>query len=154
MEPLYAHIEAGVLRGLPLEAIREALPMPASAVAFYRAVRALVRAGRIPNVLLCYCGHDCGRCKAFAATLDDDAALRAQVCAYYATEMRRTLAPESVYCLSGRSDVLMAGCADCPFMRCCREKGLSSCADCPQAPCGMLDWYQRTYVNRANQLPE
>ncbi len=36
--------------------------------------------------MVCYCGHDCGRCVTYRATVEDSAALREQALRFYRNE--------------------------------------------------------------------
>lgn len=119
---------------------------------FYRAVSELIGSGEIPNILLCYCGYDCARCRTFRATLSGDDAEREKIAEYYKTVVKRDIPPEKLRCFSGRSDEVMKVCLECPFMRCAKEKNLQVCADCPQYPCPTLKRYMEKYIDKANQV--
>ena len=119
---------------------------------FYRNVLTLIENGQIPNVLICFCGHDCSKCRTFHATLSNDNNMRKNIIEYYRSEFKQDIPIDKLYCLSGRSDVIMEGCRDCPFMKCCRGKNLQACSECTQYPCQMLDIYIKTYVNKSNQI--
>lgn len=131
-------IIAGVQAGQPLAEMYTAVSKEVSKMDFYRLVLSLTETGEIPNVLVCYCGHDCGRCVTFWATLQDDESLRTRAARYYQDEMGQNLPLEAFHCLSGRSDEVMAACRACPFMKCCGEKGVQA--------------YAQKYVNKANQV--
>lgn len=121
-------------------------------VEFYRAVLILIESGKIPNVLICYCGHDCSRCRIFRATLSDDDAERKTIAEFYKTEFKQEIPVERLNCLSSRSDEIMEGCLQCPYMKCSKEKDLHTCSECSQYPCEMLSWYLEKYVNKVNQV--
>jgi len=55
-------------------------------------------------------------------------------------------------CFGGMSDEIMDACAGCPFMKCCKEKGLQACSECAGYPCDILKDYAEKYVNRYNQI--
>lgn len=100
----------------------------------------------------CYCGHDCARCRTRHATLTGDDALRREIAAWYRAEFGQDRPPEAYTCYGGRTGRVMEACRQCPYRRCCREKGLAACADCADYPCGMLAWYLEKYVNQCNQV--
>ncbi len=108
--------------------------------------------------MICYCGHDCGRCYVYLATREQDsakaAAYRRLAMEFYRDEMGLDLSPETLVCHGGHVDVVMAVCEDCPFRRCCREKKLQRCADCDGYPCGALAEYEKRWVNRGGQVLE
>lgn len=120
--------------------------------AFFKAVLDLIQEEIIPNVLICYCGHDCARCRVFLATINDDHDLREQSAAYYQESLKTPMSLDNLYCLSARSDEVMVGCRQCPFMKCAKDKSLSICEDCQNHPCQTLAWYTDTYVNKTNQV--
>jgi len=97
------------------------------------------------------CGHDCSRCKVYAATQTGDKKLRKEVIAFYKTAMGRKLKTADVHCNGCRSDDKMTDCGDCPFTICCDEKGLDSCVHCPK-PCDMYIEYLDKYVNKVLQI--
>jgi len=103
------------------------------------------------NNHICYCGHDCARCKVYRATIEDNDALRAESAAFYGEAMGRSFPIEAMNCHGGRSDNVMEGCKECPFMVCCKELGLEGCLDCT-SPCVMFLEYHTTYVNKVNQV--
>ncbi|MBE6884669.1 MAG: DUF3795 domain-containing protein [Ruminococcaceae bacterium] len=98
----------------------------------------------------CYCGHDCSRCVTYLATISSDDTLRLRAQKFYA-EMGYDLSLKDISCMGGRSDHVFCLCLSCPFMRCCREKGISSCTLCA-SPCEMFKNYQIRYVNNSNQM--
>jgi hypothetical protein len=101
---------------------------------------------------LCYCGHDCSRCLTYVATVNNDNALRAASAKFYNDEFNIDIPLEKLRCMGGRSDEIFEGCKDCPYMKCCGERGLYSCEECADYPCGELKWYQEKYVNKVNQI--
>lgn len=105
------------------------------------------------NAMPCYCGHDCARCKVYVATVTGDEDLRAEAAAYNADAFGITVEPEALRCMGGRSGEIFCLCRDCPWMRCCREKGIGACADCAEYPCPPLADYIERYVNKVNQIP-
>ena len=101
--------------------------------------------------MICCCGHDCSKCKVYLATVLDDAALREESVRFYRDQLGRDVPPERMRCLGGRSGEVMELCRECPFTKCCREKGIHSCAQCTEQ-CGTFQWYSEIYVNRCNQI--
>lgn len=99
----------------------------------------------------CYCGHDCGRCVIYLATVNDDSGLRERAREFYLNEFGRDIPPEEFRCLGGRSDNVFGLCRECPFRNCCREKGLEACAEC-DPPCAAYEDYREKYVNKCNQV--
>jgi len=145
-------IKTGVAQKRPLADICASLCGAVDKTAFYTSVLRLIEAGEIPNVLVCCCGHDCSRCLTFRATLADDAAMREKSARFYRTAMGMEIPPEKLRCLGGRSGEPMEACRGCPFLNCCKEKGLHACEECAHYPCKTLGWYMEKYVNKANQV--
>lgn len=121
-------------------------------VDFYKTVLALIQSSKIPNILICCCGHDCSKCITFHATLFNDDTLREKSVAFYKTEFNQELPKEKIHCLSGKSDEIMEGCSQCPYMYCCNEKGLNACTECSEYPCQKVNWYIDKYVNKVHQI--
>ena len=100
----------------------------------------------------CYCGHDCASCVTFAATQTDDDALRRRAQQFYRETFGIELPLSEIRCEGGRSENVFALCRTCPFMQCCRTRGVDACEDCPEFPCAEIAAYREKYVNRCNQL--
>ena len=103
---------------------------------------------------ICFCGHDCARCVTYLATVRDDPDMRLRAQNFYRETFSLDIPVQAVCCLGGRSERVMELCRDCPWMRCCRERGLDACGECPDFPCVPLAEYREKYVNRCNQLEE
>ncbi len=106
------------------------------------------------NASLCYCGHDCARCMTYLATVNDDGAMRERARRFYEETFARSLSPEELVCYGGRSSRVCVLCKDCPFARCCRERGIASCRECPQYPCAEIAAYEAQYVNQCGQISD
>lgn len=102
--------------------------------------------------MICYCGHDCGRCVIYTASRNDDDCLKNSARGLYKDEFGIDLPADAFICAGGRSDEVFSLCADCPFRKCCRAKGIDSCAECEEYPCGMLSEYQKKYVNKFGRI--
>ncbi len=100
----------------------------------------------------CYCGHDCSRCVTYLATQADDDCLRERSQRFYKEQFEMEIPLEKLNCHGGRTDKIFEPCKDCPFRKCCIEKGFSSCKSCPEYPCNTLKNYQEKYVNKCNLI--
>ncbi len=100
----------------------------------------------------CYCGHDCSRCITYIATLNDDDALRKESQRFYKEQFNKDIPLGKFNCRGGRADEIFELCKDCPFRKCCIEKGILSCESCPEYPCAALKNYQVKYINKCNQI--
>jgi len=85
------------------------------------------------------------------ATVDDNDVLRKEAAAFYAEVFGQVLPLEAIHCRGGRSDDVIDGCPECPFMACCKACGLDACTPCAE-PCAMFTDYYKTYVNKINQV--
>ena len=101
---------------------------------------------------ICYCGHDCARCVVYLATVRDDDGLRGQAQQFYKKEFGRELPLSEIHCMGGRSGAVLSLCAECPWARCCRERGIEACVQCDAYPCVPLAEYQKRYVDKCNQI--
>ena len=104
---------------------------------------------------ICYCGHDCGRCLMYLATVTDEPGIaseyRRQAQAFYRDTLHMEIPPEKLVCLGGRSDTVLEVCLGCPFRKCCQSRHIDQCKDCPDYPCDAIADYEKQWVNKANQ---
>lgn len=101
---------------------------------------------------ICCCGHDCSRCVTYLATVREDEALRKQSQAFYRETFGIELPPDEIRCLGIDSDCVLSLCRECPWVKCCREKGIGACEECAEYPCEALAAYRERYVNRCHIL--
>lgn len=104
------------------------------------------------NDMTCYCGHDCSRCVTYLATVRNDDELRNQSQQFYKDMFGYDIPLYEIHCMGGRSDDVLYLCKDCSWMKCAKEKGLSSCSNCMEYLCKPLKEYQEKYVNKCNQI--
>lgn len=102
--------------------------------------------------MICYCGHDCSRCKTYIATINDDDIMRQEVIEFYKTTFQMDLKLNEINCLGGHSDTVMTACRECPWKSCAISKGIAHCTECDVYPCSPLAEYIEKYVNRYNQI--
>ena len=100
----------------------------------------------------CCCGHDCGRCVTYLATVGQDEALRQRAQTFYRDTFGLSIPLSELHCMGGRSDDVFYLCKGCPWMKCCSERNVSSCDECADYPCAPLADYMDKYVNRCNQV--
>ena len=104
------------------------------------------------SLLRCYCGHDCARCVTYVATTKNDDSLRQQSQRFYKEEFSLDIPLDKFNCDGGRGENVFELCKDCPFIKCCNQRGVSSCQECPEYPCKDISEYQAKYVNKCNQI--
>ncbi|HPF56669.1 MAG TPA: DUF3795 domain-containing protein, partial [Clostridiales bacterium] len=104
------------------------------------------------NKMTCCCGHDCARCVTYRATVENNDELRKQAQKFYHEEFGKDIPLEKIRCKGGRSDEMFFMCGDCPWVKCCRERGLDTCSQCADYPCPPLADYIEKYVNKCNQI--
>jgi len=103
--------------------------------------------------MICCCGHDCSKCRVYRATITNDDAMRDESVRFYKAQFNMDIPSEKMRCLGGRSEEIMEACLECPFKKCCEEKGLYTCSQCPQ-PCETFTGYAEKYINKYNQISE
>lgn len=135
----------GVANDVPLTDIYADFRGAVGKTGFYKIVLSLIETNAIPNIMVCYCGVDCARCRTFRATIDNDDEARKTVKAFY-EEIGCKIEIKDLNCFGCRSDETMSACADCPYMKCGKEKGLQRCDECKEYPCESLRSYIETYV--------
>ena len=108
--------------------------------------------------MLCFCGHDCGRCLVRLATVTKDAAkaaaYREEARSFYRDTLHTGIPPDKLVCHGGRSGNVMEPCRKCPFRKCCKDRNIENCRDCPSYPCPAIAAYEKTWVNAVLQTPE
>lgn len=97
-----------------------------------------------------YCGHDCAKCVTYLATQTNNENLRRQSQLFYKEQFGFAI-PLADFCCDGcKSKNVFALCKECPFKKCCTERGIEACGKCPEYPCKTISDYQEKYVNKAN----
>ncbi len=102
--------------------------------------------------MLCYCGHDCTRCVTYRATVENNDELRRQSQKFYKVEFGKDIPLEQIHRMGGRTDDVFYLCKGCPWMKCCKERGIEVCSECPEYPCPPLAEYIERYVSKCNQM--
>lgn len=100
----------------------------------------------------CYCGHDCAKCITYIATQRNDDKLREQSQRFYKEAFGLDIPPQKFNCEGGRSNNVFELCQGCPFVKCCKDRGVDACSKCPEYPCKEISDYQAKYVNKYNQI--
>jgi len=145
MQDIRRIIIDSVARDIPLTEIFDGLGGAFRKIDFYKTVFLLIEAGDIPNIMVCWCGIDCTRCKTFRATIDGDYETRVEVKKYY-EEIGINIEIADLNCLGCRSDEMMYLCAGCPYMSCGKERGVKRCGECGEYPCESLQWYTEKHI--------
>ena len=90
---------------------------------------------------------DCTACIIYRATVRNDENLRARAQAYYRDTLGKELPLAEFYCLGVFSDTVFSLCRGCPWVQCCRDRGIVSCEDCTEFPCPEIAEYRKRYVD-------
>ena len=141
MDDIRQTIIESFAKDIPLSEINVGLEK----IEFYKIVTELIESGAIPNIMICWCGIDCTRCRTFRATINNDDEMRKVIKKYY-EELEIYIELKDLYCLGCRSDEIMSACRGCPYMKCGKEKGLNRCDECGEYPCESLQWYTEKYI--------
>ena len=91
--------------------------------------------------LIAYCGLDCGKCEARAATLNDDGALREKVARKWSELNGVAITPEMINCVGCRVDGVKTPYCEslCPIRQCARGRRVETCGSCLEMEtCGQL----------------
>ena len=112
----------------------------------------MIKTGNKLFGLPCYCGHDCSKCVTYIATQTNNEDLRRQAQSFYKEIFGLDIPLEKFYCNGGRSKNVFELCKECPFKKCCIERGIDACSKCSEYPCKEILDYQEKYVNKCNQL--
>lgn len=86
-----------------------------------------------------YCGRDCSRCQAYAATRSSkyawmDTTLKLE------NELGLSIDFQGITCggCKTANAKMIPRCGTCEIRQCCRDKGLDDCHSCPTHPCKTL----------------
>lgn len=86
------------------------------------------------NEYIAYCGLDCKKCDAYAATANNDDALREKVAKEWSELNQVTITPEMINCdgcrLDGKKTPFCASL--CPIRKCATGKKYETCGDCAE----------------------
>jgi|WetSurMetagenome_2_1015567.scaffolds.fasta_scaffold21525_4 hypothetical protein len=91
--------------------------------------------------LIGFCGIDCGECKAFVATKNNDAVMKKLVAEEWSKSYGHEIKPEGINCVGC---VVVEGphigyCAVCEIRTCGVRKKVENCAYCIEYGCGKLE---------------
>lgn len=84
----------------------------------------MIKTGNKLFGLPCYCGHDCSKCVTYIATQTNNEDLRRQAQSFYKESFGLDIPLEKFYCNGGRSKNVFELCKECPFKKCCIERGI------------------------------
>ncbi len=84
--------------------------------------------------LIAFCGLDCEKCEARAATVNNDEALRVKVAAEWSELNGVQITPEMIRCVGCRIDGVKTPYCDrmCPIRQCALLKGADTCGSCDE----------------------
>ena len=87
-----------------------------------------------------FCGIDCGQCKAFIATRNDDAELRRAAAAEWSKFYGHELKPEDINCVgcTAPNGSHIGYCAVCEIRTCGTNKKVQNCGYCVEYGCSKL----------------
>lgn len=118
----------------------------------YRIGKLVDEINRGGSVMQGYCGHDCAKCVTYLATQSDSDILRKRVQRFYKEEFGRDIPLGKLNCAGCKKDNVFEPCLECPFRKCCKNRGIEACNGCSEYPCKSLEDYQAKYVNKCNQI--
>ncbi|HEW92747.1 MAG TPA: DUF3795 domain-containing protein [Thermotogaceae bacterium] len=81
------------------------------------------------------CGIDCSRCPVYVATVNSDEKLREETAKKWSKEINLEIEAKDLVCYGCKSGQTWKMCKDCPFVECCKEKGLNNCGEYESYPC-------------------
>ena len=97
--------------------------------------------GKIMNKYIAYCGLDCEKCDAFAATKNNDEELRKKTAKLWSELNGVEITPEMINCEGCRADGKKTPYCEslCPIRQCALEKGRATCGKCGELmTCGKV----------------
>lgn len=90
--------------------------------------------------MIAYCGLNCSKCEARAATLENNDDKRAEVAAKWTKIYKTDISPEQINCTGCKDDgVKFFFCERmCEIRKCCRSRKIENCAACDDFICNKL----------------
>jgi len=89
--------------------------------------------------LVAYCGLDCGKCDAFAATQARDLQRKTEIAKRWTQGLKVEFKPEDVECMGCMSNRISGWCTRvCKIRPCADARGVKTCAHCADYPCEKL----------------
>lgn len=88
------------------------------------------------NILLGYCGLDCGQCPVYIATINSNTELKRKTAKKWSIQYQdyldNELTEEELICHGCKSvnHDCFIGCQNCSIRKCCLQKNNETCADC------------------------
>jgi hypothetical protein len=81
--------------------------------------------------LIAYCGLNCAGCGAYLALKNNDQALREKTANEWQIAHNFEFTAEMINCVGCQNEgIKTAQRPDCPFVSCCRAKGVDNCGKC------------------------
>jgi len=103
--------------------------------------------------LIAFCGIDCGECKAYIATKNNDAEMKKAIAEEWSKSFGHQMKPEDINCVSClvTEGPHIGYCAVCEIRACGTQKKVENCAYCVEYACGKLDTiHSRSSVAKEN----
>lgn len=88
--------------------------------------------------MMAYCGLECSKCRAYAATRRNDREQADEIARLWSKGIEGTYSVEDIWCDGCHSDRLHRFCSRCQPRLCARDRGLVGCGFCVDYPCGKL----------------
>jgi hypothetical protein len=85
------------------------------------------------------CGLDCGSCRAYIATKNNDRVLADEIAKLWSNTVEGTYTADDIWCDGCHGDRLHGFCIKCPSRLCARERSLANCGTCMDYPCKKLE---------------
>lgn len=101
-----------------------------------------------------YCGIDCHRCPVYIATINNDKRLREETAKKWSEEINLKIEAKDLVCYGCKSNQIWQMCRNCPFTKCCKEKGLNNCGECDSYPCSEISKFLKSLPDESTFLDQ
>jgi len=75
----------------------------------------------------------------YIATVNNDDKLREETAKKWSKEINLEITAKDLVCYGCKSSQTWKMCRDCPFVKCCKGKGLDNCGECDSYPCAEIN---------------
>lgn len=103
--------------------------------------------------IIAYCGLDCGKCEAFAATQANDLERKTEMAKRWTEGLDVEFKPEDIDCIGCKSAKISGWCTKiCRIRPCAEAKCVQTCAHCDDYPCTQLKHFLSNEPKAARNL--
>lgn len=110
------------------------------------------RGGKMPGVLIGYCGCYCSKCPIYIASTTFDDKKKERLAKKYTRKLGKQISPEDIHCWGCRAGNRNCWGKGCEIRKCASEMGMEFCYQCHKYPCPDLEVFHDEYPDALQNL--